>query len=1142
VTKVLADAAERALIQNALDTTLVVEAAAGTGKTTEIVNRIVAVLAEGRATAPSLVAVTFTGKAAGELKLRLRAALEKRRVADTDPTRRANVTNALARLEEAHVSTIHAFCDNLLGERPVEARVDTDYRLLDETRAELLFRDAFSGWFQRALEHPGEGLRRALRRRGTGSVAERLFASARELAEWREYPTLWRRDPFDREAAVDSAVDAVRALANATENPKWTGDFLFKGTAAARELIAEITRAEVDRARDYDGVEGALVALSRDNDFERAGPGRGEPYSATHARTAVQALHRTAVDTLRIFAEGANADLAPLLQRELLEAVEAYDAAKRRTGTIDYADQLLRARDLVRDRPDVRAEFQARFSHIFVDEFQDTNLLQAELLLLLSGNDPAVSDWRKATVTPGKLFIVGDPKQSIYRFRRADVHVYEEVKQQLVGGGATCVYLRTSFRSTPTIQRVVNAAFTPLMTGETSGQARYVPLAPYRTDTTQPPVIALPVPRPYGKRDQAQYAIRASLPDTVAAFLHWLLNDSGWTVEEEQKRVRVEARHVCILFKQYTSTDYSKRPPRPLDLTRAYIEALEARDIPHLLVKGRSLHAREEVLTMRAALTALEYPDDELSLYATLRGTLFAIKDTDLFEFRQAHKRLHMFRIPDATAEHLRPIVEALAFLKSLHLLRNYRPVAETLQLLLDHTRAHAAFVLRPNGDQVLANVLLLGELARTHDSASGLSFRGFVDQMTVDAERATKTEAPTLEEGSDGVKLMTVHGAKGLEFPVVVLADPCAKLTPRYVSRHIDSAQALCAFPLAECTPIEVVENRDRELEDDTAENIRTAYVAATRARDLLVVPATADVPFDGWLAPFTPAIYPHPDRRGAGRAAEACPAFGSDTVLHRPDGTQVVPIVPGVHTVEDGDGSYSVVWWDPAALALGVRPRFGLRQERLLSKDVPADVLAADIAIARSWEAAREDLNQRASRPTIRVERATDASGAPEDASPVTALELPPIPGRPIGPRFGTLVHSILATVPLDAAADLVKRIAEADGRMLGASGDDVSFAIETVQAALAHPLLVRAHAAAKRGQLRREVPVAMQPTAGVVIEGIIDLAFEEDGVWIVVDFKTDHDLERGRERYENQLGWYAAGIRSATGRETRPILLHV
>jgi ATP-dependent exoDNAse (exonuclease V) beta subunit len=893
---ILADAAERQLILTALDQTLVVEAAAGTGKTSEIVNRIVEVLAAGHATAKSLVAVTFTSKAAGELKLRLRTALEKRRNDERDSTRRGNLEGALARLEEASVSTIHAFCAELLAERPVEAGVDTDFRLMDDARAELAFRDAFTRWFQRELEVPSEGLRRVLRRHGRLSVMERLFASARQLAEWRDYPALWRRDPFDRETSADAAVALVRTLAAATERPGWNGDFLFRNTTSARDLIAEVDRAEIDRPRDYDALEGALVNLAEDRDFRNAGPGRGDRYSSTHLRAEVLAVHRSAVAGLADFADRANADLAPLLQRDLLNALAAYEAAKRAAGTLDFSDQLLRARDLVRDRPEVRREFQRRFSHIFVDEFQDTDLLQAELLLLLAASDEAVTNWREVTVKPGKLFIVGDPKQSIYRFRRADVHVYEEVKQLLVRGGARCVYLRTSFRSVPTIQRVINKAFGALMSAGSSGQARYVPLSPYRSDAPeQPAVIVLPVPRPYGKRgDLTQGAIRGSLPEAVAAFLHWLLRESGWKVEEG--KVDIAARHVCILFKQYTATQYTGSGRRPLDLTRAYIDALEARELPHLLVRGRSLHAREEVMTIRVALTALEYPDDELSLYATLRGSLFAIRDADLFEYRQAHGRLHLFRIPSEPVKHLKPITEVLQFLRELHGLRNYRPIAETLTLLLDHTRAHAAFVLRPNGDQVLANVLLLGELARAYDDSSGLSFRGFVDQITHDAERATKTEAPTLEEGSDGIRLMTVHSAKGLEFPVVVLADPCAPLKPRSASRHIDSTRQLCAFPLVGCTPVEVVEHRDRELEDETAENVRTAYVAATRAQDLLVIPATGDKPWkDGWLAPFTAAIYPAEERRHLVAAPSFCPPFGRDTVMVRPDKVSPTPIVPG-------------------------------------------------------------------------------------------------------------------------------------------------------------------------------------------------------------------------------------------------------
>jgi ATP-dependent exoDNAse (exonuclease V) beta subunit len=235
-------------------------------------------------------------------------------------------------------------------------------------------------------------------------------------------------------------------------------------------------------------------------------------------------------------------------------------------------------------------------------------------------------------------------------------------------------------------------------------------------------------------------------------------------------------------------------------------------------------------------------------------------------------------------------------------------------------------------------------------------------------------------------------------------------------------------------------------------------------------------------------------------------------------------------------------VVWWDPAILNLGVKPRFGLRQERLLSKDVDPARLEADLARVRAWEVERERLTAAAAVPSIRVERATDAPGVPENAQSVAFLELPAAPGRPIGPRYGTLVHEILAVVPLDAGNEDLTALAHAERRMLGATDEEVASAIQTVRSALAHPLLRRAHAAEARGSLRREVPIALQPSDGIVIEGVVDLAFEDRGEWVVIDFKTDHDLERGRERYETQLLWYAAAINAATHLPSRAILLHV
>jgi len=243
---------------------------------------------------------------------------------------------------------------------------------------------------------------------------------------------------------------------------------------------------------------------------------------------------------------------------------------------------------------------------------------------------------------------------------------------------------------------------------------------------------------------------------------------------QDGTRVPLQAKHICVLFRRMTNYG--------TDLSRDYTRALESRGIPHLLVGSKSFYHREEVETVRVALAAIEWPDDELSVFGTLRGSLFAIPDDLLLRFRFEVGRLHPFRLaPSAAGEELPaafgPIPGALAILADLHRLRNARPVADTVNALLEATRAHAGFTLRRAGAQALANVYRICDLARTFELTGGLSFRGFVEELAAQAEKAESTEAPVLEEASDGVRLMTVHSAKGLEFPVVILADMTAKV-----------------------------------------------------------------------------------------------------------------------------------------------------------------------------------------------------------------------------------------------------------------------------------------------------------------------------------------------------------------------------
>jgi ATP-dependent exoDNAse (exonuclease V) beta subunit len=1185
----LRDQADRDLIRTALDDTIVVEAAAGTGKTTELVQRILRVLSTGRARIEQVVAVTFTEKAAGELKLRIRKELESLRQRSTDPQVLANLTDAIQRLEEAHVSTIHGFCADLLRERPVEAGIDPVFEVLTEPKANRLFDEAFQTWLHAQLEDPPEGLRRALRRSvwsrdGRGDddgPVERIRRAARELAEWRDFTGAWRRDPFDRDAELGVLVRQLHDLAALTASPSSTRDPLFQDTMPVRELSRDIAAADRFDAPDPDGWEARLADLAQNRNFRRARKGRDRLFSAAVWRDDVWTRFESLCTALDRFQQAADADLAVLLHGELRAVVDGYERLKQRAGALDFVDLLLRARDLLVRHERVRASFQARFACLFVDEFQDTDPLQAEILLLLSADRSQEADWRQVRPVPGKLFIVGDPKQAIYRFRRADVETYQEVCELLEARGARRAFLHTSFRSTPAIQRVVNASFAPMMTGDRQVlQAQYVSLSPHRPDSpAQPSVVALPVPEPYGKRQVAGYAIDASLPDGVGAFVAWLLQESGWTITEKTTRdelpieVPIQARHVCILFRRFLHFGE--------DVTRAYVEALEARGVPHLLVGGKSFHGREEVETLRAALAAVEWPDDELSVFATLRGALFAIDDETLLEYRDAQGVFHPFRPLENPSAELRPVVDALALLKQLHARRNYRPVADTVTDLLNATRAHVGFVLRPAGEQALANVLHVAELARQYEVNGGMSFRGFVDELREQADGGQAAEAPILEEGSDGVRLMTAHKAKGLEFPVVILADMTAKLRNERADRLIDKARHACYLRLGRWTPVELAANEALEVARDEAEGVRVAYVAATRARDLLVVPVVGDSEYEGgWTSPLNAAVYPRPAARRAPTPAAFHPPFKKDSVISRPDDGPFTSatVQPGLHAFGEGDERYSVVWWDPHALSLGAEPSFGLRRESLIMKDVPPSVIADGLREYQRWQRRRDDAAAIGAVPSLATQTVTEWAAddtatlaAIVDPPPASARTAPvqfglfeeppaaPVPQqeRPLevavvdlrdqaragGARFGELVHAVLASATLDQPREAYDAVVAVQGRIVGAPEEERAVALDTVWRVTRHALLQRAAAAEQRGELRRECPVTYTAPDGTLLEGVVDLAFHEAGTWVVIDFKTDRELSQaGLERYRRQVALYAAAIGKATGQGTEAYLLRI
>lgn len=1180
------DEARRA-IREALDTTLVVEAAAGTGKTTELVARMVALLKAGRASMGSLIAVTFTEKAAGEMKLRLRSALGEARAGAAHGTdEAARLDRALLALEEARIGTIHGLCADLLRERPIEAGLDPLFQVAPEPEAARLFDRAFGEFFERVRQQPPEGIRRLLRRRprrkDDGGARELLRRAAWQWIDRRDFDAPWTRPSLDRETLLDQAFQRAQALARilAHAQPSPRTNRLLDHLREVERFVGEIEHKEKVAPRDLDGLEAGLRELSRHRGW--TWKGSGEPFAPRHTRAEVLALREEVKRELDDTLERLDADLAACLQTELQPLLPLYAQYKRLAGRLDFFDLLAELRGLLAGSAEVRAELQRRFTHLFVDEFQDTDPLQAEILLLLAADNPEVSDFREANPVPGKLFVVGDPKQSIYRFRRADVRLYEEVKRLLVQRGARLVHLSTSFRSTPQLQSAINAAFAPRMNprsldGASASQASYVPLAPHRPDTfARPSLVALPVPRPYADFGAVTgQKIEESLPEAVGAFVDFLVNHSGWRVPEARgdgtEEVPLAPRHICLLFKRFQS--FGRHLPSQ------YARALEARGIAHQLVGGRSFHAREELLALRNALAAIEWPDDELRVFAALKGPLFALGDDALLAFKSAVGKLHPLRRRQendagVTLSPLcRDVEDALAVLGELHRRRNRRPLVETLSRLLEATRGLTGMALWSTGEQALANTHQLLELARRFETNGATSFRAFVERLEESAESGTG-EATATEEDSDGVRLMTVHKAKGLEFPVVILCDPTAPATSSAPSRYLDTARRLWAEPLAGCAPSELLAHREEALRHDEEEALRLLYVAATRARDLLVVPTCGDGPLDGWLSPLNPVLYPPSQARRSPAPAPACPPFGSDTVLDRPMSCNASPrdaVAPGLHRPEAGE--HRVVWWDPSALELGSARGVGLRLQELLEAPKEAATLPSSEdanegsrappkegtrATARAatdesagsddeaWRATRSALIQKASLPAVQLctvrEAAALRAASPEVgmcAFPVEQTEVPRH-SRSRGPRFGALVHAILAQIHLDTSAADLRALAAHFARLSAATPQEQDDACAAASAALAHPRLKRALSRPPEHLLREEPLWLQSPGDPRLVEGVIDLAyFEPDSGWTVVELKTDAELDPHLPQYRAQLGLYVDAVARATGQETTGVL---
>jgi ATP-dependent helicase/nuclease subunit A len=1046
------DARERARRDHA--TSFVLEAGAGTGKTTLLVDRIEQIVRSGAARLDEIAAVTFTENAATTMKLRLRERLERTRAdAGRPPEERRRADAALEVLERAQVSTIHALCAALLVERPLECGVPPGFRVADDAEMDILFAEAWDAWLTERLvagdptlmaavdsgiplEADGWGERTSLRGLARTLVDQRDLRPL--VAETGVDPAAWRRE-------LRAQAERARALLTLVRE----GDALGARLGALVEFAAAADRFEGDALASY---LRTLAVVPRNF-------GHKAHWTTPEALEEARAIAAWTSQALAAWKGASSAALHARLVKAVLEVVAGYEARKKERGVLDFLDLLVKARDALRDSEAVRRYFRERFRVVIIDEFQDTDPLQVEVAELLTG------------ARPGALVVVGDAKQSIYRFRRAEVALFRRVAAEAAARpGHAVLHLTQNFRSRAAILRFVNRAFGALITpSEDAGQPEYEAIAPPPGLREDPSVIALRFDAPFAEgedllRAEAR-ALTAFLAE-VASGAH-PVRDPHTGVDRPSR-----AGDVMVLARRLTQM-------RPLE------EALESAGLRFTIEGGKSFFDRQEVHEVLAVLRALDDPSDRVSLVAALRSSFCGVSDRDIVAYALSGGALWLGAPgPDASTAGADTVAPALTLLGALHRLRTSLSVPALIERLYDETRILAALTGTRRGEAQVANLEKVVVLARKASDLGVLTVRGFI-RLLQERIRTAREEPdlPATRPGDpDTIRILSIHKAKGLEAPVVALYDTADDYrTP--VDLVAQWAEGTIAVGFREgCQPPGWDVLSAREKVRANAEARRLLYVACTRARDLLVVPS------------------PPKDARVG--------AFWKDLIAQLPSRSDA-----DVRVVAAGD------------------PPSAEKEERGGELRELSEAGGGDAAGAH-WDARRAEL----------LEAAGHRPFVPASVTRAARRQAPPpvvIAGPAGGRDFGSLVHRILEWVPL-GEPERVRGMAQALAPSFSLDDAAAARAATAAERALALPVMQRARGATR---IWRELPLWF-PEGAELLEGVIDLVFEEDGALVLVDYKTDgiaaEQALAQAAHHAPQLQLYGRGLAQALGLPVRERLV--
>jgi ATP-dependent helicase/nuclease subunit A len=1082
--KVPLDQSVRDRLVSDFGTNFLVEAGAGSGKTYSLATRMAAGIAAGTYTVEHLAVVTFTRKAAAELRGRFQLAVEDRLGRKPPAEERQRLETALSGMERLFAGTIHAFCAHLLRERPVDARVAPGFEELSDIDNLQRQRRA---WRDFVSEARADGFQPMLDLLDAGIKPQDLYGPFATVCEHEDVEFDMGSGSAPDPKPVWKEVDKYFAELRRLKPPEFHEATTCQLQQRFGEFEGWIRMAHRDRAASLAGV---LQALGKVKVIQKYW-GKEVGLDAANGKQVAQLVQAFQENVVEPFQAAWRPYIHRLAMAVLVRARESYAQTRRRDSVVNYVDLLRVTAEMLRTRPAVRRALQKKYRHLFIDEFQDTDPIQAEIFLLLAA-DEASTEARDVSAVPcdpfalplrpGALFVVGDPKQSIFRFRRADIDIYNRVAQRIKETGGEVLPLTANFRSLPQVCGLANTVFPALFPGAPSPYSpRFEKLDPVRAEAecpAGPRVAKLTMPEAAKGTEAA-----AAEAKRIAAYV--------------QAEVASGGRH----FGDFLVL--TRQKPR----LEIFAEAFDELEIP-VDVSGAGLFCKSpEVRALALLLTSLADPLDSVSLVGVLRGPLFGLSDPELFRYHQAGGRFELTTpLPEADGEaeaaaheeRFGPVLGAMRDLQAMWRSTRTLPLAAAVARMLERTGWLALAATTPGGARAGHLLQAIDRVREVVEAGGGLAEAA----AALDEEdESSESEAMPLEPGRvDVVRLMNLHKAKGLEAPVVFLADPThAYEFPVEVRIARDGGVARGHLKIVKKNdnafggivlgqPVDWAVHEAEESRYRDAERLRLLYVAATRAKELMVVCRSEKAPknkawdvFEGFLAGvpelavFTPTAVVKKSRVDLSAKARA---------------------VADAQRVERHDRVRQPSW--AVTTVTGEKAR----------------VVAAERAKAAAQDGAAEAVSDAAETPGHRADS---------------------------GVAWGTLIHGLLEHAMRHEAATRadLDRLA----RWLTVETQDlrpfIPEALDLIEAVSKAPFWQEARTGA---DVHVEVPFAVRlapagDAPATILHGVIDLVYRAADGWRILDYKTDHGLADDRallDRYGVQLAQYGSAWERVSGGE--------